>query len=382
MSKAEAPIRVLQMIGGLNIGGSQTMILNLYKAVDRSKVQFDFVLDRSEASFWELVPVVRELGARIYTVPTFKGTNVLEVRKAWNALFKECVEHRVFHSHVRSYASLYLPIARKHGLKTIVHSHSTSNGGKKIAALAKAALQYPLRFQADYFFGCSEEAGKWLFGEKTLKNGRYYMVANSIATARYRFNPEARSAYRKELGINDDAFVCLHVGRLCEPKNHAFLLDVFGELQKKNPNSILLIVGEGDYRERIQTKIAELGLGNKAIMLGARQDVANLMSTADCMLYPSLWEGLPMALVEAQAAGLPCYASDTITRDVNLSPLIKYLPIDKGVAPWLESVGMKAGERVDVSDKLIAAGFDVEHTAKWLTEFYLDLNRQAKRRSS
>lgn len=365
------PIRVLQMIGSLNIGGSQAMIINLYKAIDRTKIQFDFILDHPEAC--SLVPVVEELGARIYTMPAFNGKNVKEIQKAWSSFFETHTEYMILHSHVRSYASIYIPIAKKYGLKTIIHSHSTSNCSG-ISSLVKMILQYPLRFQADYFLGCSHEAGEWLFGRKIVKSDRYFMLQNAIDTNLYVQNTSIRESYRREIDVQDKK-VFLHVGRLHPSKNHSFLLSIFSEYVKKEDNSILLVVGDGELRTEIENQIKELNLQKFVRLLGARNDVPNLMQAADCFLFPSKWEGLPVTVVEAQAAGLPCLVSDTVTKDVNVSSLVKNISIIHGVQPWINAIAETSFSKTNVMDKIIAAGFDISSSARWLSEFYLELNK-------
>ena len=169
-------IRVLQVIEGLEIGGAETMIVNLHRAIDRDKVQFDYIItnpSKSQAYLKE----VRELGGKVYVFPAFNGKNIIQVRKHWDAFFSRHKEYKILHSHLRSYASIFLPISKKHGLKTIIHSHSTSNG-KGVSALVKAVLQYPLRWQADYFMGCSIEAGEWLFGRRKCKTEKFIVLKN------------------------------------------------------------------------------------------------------------------------------------------------------------------------------------------------------------
>lgn len=361
------PIRVLQMIGSLEMGGSQAMIINLYKAINRDRIQFDFILDHPKAT--QLLPIVEELGARVYYMPTFKGKNYREIKKAWDKFFQEHPEYTILHSHVRSYASLYIPIAKKYGLKTIIHSHSTSNGSG-ITSYIKAIMQYPLRFQADFFFGCSREAGQWLFGEKVVESDRYYVLQNAIDVSKYTFNPNIRLEYRRLLEISENKKVYVHVGRLHEAKNHLFLLEVFCEIQKRNPNSLLLLVGDGDLKHVIERKIKELKIEEYVMMLGARNDVANIFQAADCFIFPSKWEGLPVTVVEAQASGLPCFVSNTVTKDVNLSRLVINLPIDKGTDIWVEAIEKIGNQRIDVSEDIKKAGFDIKKSAQWLTNFY------------
>lgn len=363
------PLRILQMIGSLEVGGSQSMIINLHKAIDRTKVQFDYIIDHPQLI--DLLPVVEELGAKVYVMPTFRGINLLKVIEAWNVFFMEHPEYKVLHSHVRSYASIYLPIAKKYGVKTIIHSHSTSNGSG-ITALVKAMLQFPLRYQADYFFSCSKEAGEWLFGKKVVNGKKHYILKNSIDLSKYTFDVNLRNVYRSKLNISNKT-VYIHVGRLHEAKNHMFLLDVFSELCNYNKDAVLLVVGDGPLHDTIAERSTELELQDKIWMLGTRDDVANLLLAADCFLFPSLWEGLPVTVVEAQATGLPCFISNTITQEVRISPLVKELPIDKGTQIWLEAIQKSDLARKDVTEDIKNAGFDVQSAVEWLSGFYFDI---------
>ena len=277
-------IRVLHMIGSFEIGGSQMMVLNLYKAINREKIQFDFILDHAEAV--ALVPEVKALGARIYILPQFKGHNFFEVCKAWDDFFVKHPEYRILHSHVRSYASLYIPIAQRHGLKTIIHSHNTSNG-KGVVSGIKKIMQYPLRYQADYFFACSEEAGKWLFGKQVLKTDCFRIISNGIDCERFRFNKLYRDSIRKEVGITNN-FVIGHVGRHTTQKNPLFLIEVFAEIYRKDRNVRLLQVGQGEMTDQIKKKCQKLGIEDVVIFVGARKDIEKYYSAMDIFLFPRM----------------------------------------------------------------------------------------------
>ena len=364
------PIRVLHMIGSLEIGGSQAMIMNIYRNIDREKIQFDFVIDKNRGGFFE--KEITELGGKIYKMPSFKGTNIHEIRKSWDVFFTEHSEYKILHSHVRSYASLYIPIAKKHGVKTIIHSHSTSNGSG-ISALVKAVMQYPLRYQADYFFGCSQKSGEWLFGKKIASGDRFFVIKNAIKTDEYKVDGNVRNQYRKELGIEENAIVYVLVGRLHEAKNHMFLLELFAGIVKKNPKDVLLLVGDGELRNQIVEKINELDLSRNVIMMGARKDVANILKASDCFLFPSNWEGLPVTVVEAQAAGLPCLISDRITDEVNITSLVKKIPIDQGIKCWIDAIENANLKKQNVIRQICEAGFDIKQSTEWLQNFYEEI---------
>jgi len=359
-------IRILHMIGSLGIGGSQTCVMNIYRNIDRSAIQFDFAVDSPGDNYY--VNEIEDLGGKIYCFPKFNGKNMMEVQRAWNNFLSEHREYKILHSHVRSYASIYIPVAKRNGVKTIIHSHSTSNG-RGFASVAKSILQYPLRYQADYFFGCSKAAGEWLFGKRVIKSGQYYTLPNAVDTRLYQAPPEKREECRRRLGVENKK-VFLHVGRLHPSKNHNFLLDVFAKVVINLPDSILLIAGDGELRAGIEERIDELELNGAVKMLGSRNDIPDLMQAADCFLFPSNWEGLPLAVVEAQAAGIPSLISDHVTKEVHISELVTYLPIDKGVDPWVEAILKIDYQRKNVIFEIKRAGFDVQDTAKWLEAFY------------
>ncbi len=360
----ERPVKVLEMIASLTFGGSQAMIVNLCKEMHRDKVQCDFIIDHPELS--GMGEIIESLGSKIYVMPTFKGTNVKEVKKAWNDFFEEHPEYQILHSHSRSYASIYLPIARKYGLKTIIHSHNTSNG-KGLPALAKNILQYPLRKQADYYFGCSREAGEWLFGKKVTEGDRFFVLNNAIDTDRFVYDEGIRRKYRKDLGLKEEK-VFIQVGRMSKQKNHLFTLDVFSQHLKTEPDSRLFLIGNGETGGEVREKIAALGLQESVTILEFRQDVDHLLQMADCFLMPSLYEGLSVAAVEAQASGIRCLLSDQCDKNVNITGLCEFLPLQKDA--WVSEMNKELTLRPYTKEDIIKAGFDVKATAKWLEEFY------------
>lgn len=361
-------LRVLHMIGGLNVGGSQSVVLNLYKNVDREKIQFDFIIDEPNQIRYK--EMVEEMGAKVFVLPKLKGFNVFKVKKAWRKFFREHPEYKILHSHVRSYASIYISIAKKFGVKTIIHSHNTSNG-KGITAIIKKILQRPLRRKADYLFACSTEAGKWLYGEKACKKDNYIFLPNAIDLSTYAFNEDVRRDYRAKLGV-EDKFVIGHAGNFREPKNHLFLLEVFSEVLKVRKNAVLLLAGDGPLRAQIESKIEELKISSSVIMLGARDDVNKLYCAMDVFAFPSLWEGLPVVIVEAQVSGLTCLMSDKVTKDVDLTSLVKRLSIEDKKA-WVDSLVNFNAERLNVVSEIEKCGFDIKYTANKITNFYFEI---------
>lgn len=365
------PIRVLHNIASLHFGGSQAFVMNLYNNMDRKKVQFDFVVTPEERK--DLYEQVEKMGGRIFVCPKYTGKNHFAFCKWWDDFFTEHPEYHVIHGHVRSTASIYLEIAKKHGLVTIAHSHSTSNGSG-FSAVVKDIMQRPIRHQADYLFACSDKAGKWLFGEKALTRPNYRMIPNGVDLQRFAFNNEKRKQMRNDLGINKDTFVLGHVGRITVPKNHKFLVELFAEYHKMNQNSKLLLVGGGELFEEVKQQISQLGINDAVVMVGSKTNTEDYYQAMDVFVFPSLWEGLPVSVVEAQANGLPCLLSDTITRDVDLTDLVSYFPLDNK-AMWdkgIKSAMSKIRSEVSKDNEKQLAPFDSRKVAMSLQEFYLE----------
>lgn len=364
------PIRILHMIAILEMGGSQSMIMNLYRAIDRNKIQFDFIVDHPDRNT-ELRNEIKSLGGNIFSFPTFRGKNLYEIRKTWDRFFKEHPEYKVLHTHSRSYASIYLPIAKRHGLVTISHSHSTSNG-KGMSAKIKDLLQLPIRHQADYMFACSREAGKWLFGKRAVKSSRFKVIPNSIDSHLFIYNQERREQVRKELGIRD-SFIVGHVGRLSKPKNHSFLLKCFKELNSHHKDSILLLVGDGELGNEIKNEAKRLKIEKSVIFTGSQINTYDYYQAMDCFVFPSLWEGFGIAVVEAQASGLHCIVSDRVPPDVDIGAhLITFLSIDDIVQKW-EGEMSKKYDRKNTAEYVIKAGFDITQNAVKMQKFYEEL---------
>lgn len=366
------PIRILQMMSSLDIGGSQAFVMNLYRNMDRESIQFDFIIDHPEQTYFQTE--IEKLGGKVYVLPSFKGTNIKELKKAWNDFFLEHPEYRVLHSHSRSYASIYIPIAKKHGLKTIIHSHSTSNG-KGIGAVVKAFLQYPLRYQADYFMACSHEAGEWLFGSKVCKNANFKIVKNAIDSQKYIYNKEIRQQVRQELGLGE-AFVLGYLARVTEPKNPLYAIEVFHALREMLPEAKLLFIGDGSLMQKVRDKAAEYGILDFIVFTGSRSDVERMLFAMDCYILPSLWEGLGISLIEAQASGIRCICSENIPNEAIVTNLVTQVHLAEGAQEWARKIVENAISypRLDQSEEIKQTGYDILENVSKMTDFYLELN--------
>lgn len=359
-----SPLRILHVLAGMNRGGAESFVMNVYRNIDRKKVQFDFILFRKEEC--DFNQEIRDLRGEIYWIPRYNGKNHFIFKRAWNKFFKEHSDYKIIHGHVRSTASIYLKIANKNGLTTIAHSHNTSSG-KGLDAIVKNVLQYPIKTIADHCFACSKSAGLWLFGENT----NFHVLNNAIDTTKFIFNDNIRDGKREELGIKSK-FVIGHIGRFHIQKNHTFLIDVFKELHDKNEDAVLLLVGDGELRSSIEKKIKVLKLVDNVILTGVRSDIPELLQAMDVFVFPSLFEGLGIVVVEAQAAGLPCIIADTIPQEAHVTDLIENLSLNDSSAIWtnkiLEQINHK---RKDTYQEIVKCRYDIKEIVKWLEDFYL-----------
>ena len=367
-------IRVAHAIGSLEIGGSQSFVMNLYRSIDRNRVQFDFIVEHPRESPY--YSEISDLGGQIFELPAFRG-NIIRYRSSWSDLLSNHPEWKVLHSHVRSTASLYLPLAKERGIKTIIHSHSTSEA-KNIMAPVKRLLEYPLRYQADYYFSCSDGAGRWLFGNKLVNQGRVEIVPNAIDALSFKYDAGIRKSVRSELNIESTALVVGHVGRMVPVKNHEFILRVFQQVHARNNNSRLLLIGDGPERANLEKIASELGIKNSVIFAGLRGDINRCLQAMDLFIMPSLYEGFPVSLLEAQASGLPCVISDVITTETDVcSEAIRRLSLEDKVEIWAEACFEKStANRADACTAVASAGFDVCENAAKLQSFYLTLGAE------
>lgn len=375
MSIYGKPVRVLQIVGRMDRGGIETMIMNLYRNIDRSKVQFDFLAHYGREAVYN--NEIRALGGRIYEMPALRDeTHVYYWRafkyiSALRRFFKEHQEYAVLHGHMTNTASIYMPIAKKCGVSCrIAHSHSTK-GKAGLLGVVTDILQKPIYKYATDWFACSKAAADWFFPRAAVEAGKVTIVPNAVDAKKFRFDPSTRERMRRTLGI-EGKLVIGCVGRFRPEKNQAFLLGVLREILKSEPEAVLMFAGNGPEQETVKARAREMGLVDKVWFLGMRTDIPDVLQAMDVFTLPSLWEGLPVAGIEAQASGLRCIVSTGVTEEMNVIGMVEYLPLDGPLEKWAEALVKAAGApRHDTYEQLKAAGYDVHATAQWLQEFYL-----------
>lgn len=373
------PIRILHVLGTLNLGGAESRVMDLYRNIDRSRLQFDFLIHHKEQQHYE--EEVKALGGRVYRLPRFKGYNYFSYRRAVKLFFRQHTEFHAVHGHMTSTAGIYLPLAKKQGVgMTIAHARS-AGVDKGLKGKITQLFRRNLKNKTDYCFSCSALAGEAVFGKEAMEQGRVQILPNAIEASKYVFHQETRNKIRKELGIHNQ-LVIGHVGRFSFMKNHRQLLEVFQEYEKENPDTLLLLLGQGECMEEIRQLVKEKKLSDKVIFAGNKKNVNDYYQAMDCFVFPSLFEGLPGSVVEAQTAGLPCLISDTITQEVVLTPLVKSLSPQKSAGEWKEALvkllqekrageeGSRRRDSREAFSTVEAAGFHVLTQVERMTGFY------------
>lgn len=366
------PKRILMIFTIMNRGGAETMIMNYYRNIDRSKVQFDFVVHRPQKGAYD--DEIRLLGGKIYVFPTVKPGNFCAYKKQIREFLEEHPEYTIIHSHAQELSYYFYKIAHKKGVPHIItHSHNASMLWDFKAPLRILWRKLMFRYINTYFT-CGIEAGKHFFGKERAKHS--ILMPNAIDVERFKFNPESREKVRQEFCINENEFVVGHIGRFTPQKNHPFLLDVFRAFVERNPCAKLILVGTEDEQKSVRRKAEELCIADKVIFAGLRTDIPDILSAFDCILMPSLFEGVSVAMIEEQASGCPLITSTNVPKEVGLLPSTEFVSLKSDISKWVNVVEkyMKI-ERNALAWKIIEkAGYDIKSNALWLQNFYLSLN--------
>lgn len=372
-------IRVLHVLGNTNLGGAESRIMDLYRHIDRKRVQFDFLVHTDEEGYFDRE--IKEMGGRIFCVPRFRLYNYLSYKKAIRNFFVEHHEFKVVQGHITSSAAVYLPIAKAAGIPVTV-AHARSAGvDKGIKNILTRLMRKNLSKKTDYMFTCSKLAAISVFGRRVVEQGRTVFVPNAIKTSDFAYDEKKRKEMRKELGLTDK-YVIGHVGRFHYAKNHEYLLRIFAELCRRNQDIsieknekgydyVLILLGEGNTMEAMKAFSKEIGIEDKVLFLGNHRNIYDYYQAMDYFVYPSRYEGLPGTMVEAQTAGLKCLMSDTICDEVRVTDLVYTMDIRDEPAKWADYIRKTATyERRSYVEEMRKAGFDVISQAPKMMNFY------------
>lgn len=364
------PVRILHVLGTTQLGGAESRIMDLYRHLDRSRVQFDFLVHTNEEGHFD--KEIDQLGGRIFRVPRFRLYNYFSYRKAMKSFFADHHEFQAVQGHITSSAAIYLPLAKKAGVPvTIAHARS-AGVDKGLKGTLTRWMRRNLSSKTDYMFTCSKAAGISVFGPKAVEKGKTIFIPNAIHCPSFSYNKEKRDKMRKELGL-ENSYIIGHVGRFHYAKNHEYLIRIFAKLCEldQTKHYALILLGEGGGMESIKELAKDLGVQDKVHFLGNHSNIYDYYQAMDYFVYPSRYEGLPGTIVEAQTAGLRCLMSDTICEEVVVTDLVHTMSIEEEPEKWATYI-KETGKYVRTShiEEVQSAGFDVDTQTDIMTEFY------------
>ncbi len=356
-------------MGKMENGGVESVIMNYYRHIDRSKIQFDFFVDRDSS-----IPQKNEiesLGGKIYLVPPYQKVNayITELIR----LLKDN-KYKIVHSNLNTLSVFPLYAAKKVGVPIrIAHNHSTAGKGETKKNIMKYMLRSLAKVNATHYAACSKYAGEWLFGKKSMEKGEVTVFNNAIDLDKFKYDEAVRHEVRKELGI-DDKFVIGHVGRFCYQKNHEFLIKIFDKIHERDKGAVLMLIGTGNLVADVKKQVEDLGLTDCVIFLGNRFDCDRLYKAMDVFVLPSRYEGLPVVGVEAQASGVPCILSTAMTKETKMLDNTMMLGLDKSAEIWADkALTYKTYPKRDISDEIKNKGYDIITESVKMEKYYEDV---------
>lgn len=362
-------VLVAQLMTEMILGGIESVVMNYYRCIDKSKFQFDFIAPKG--STFPNKDEIEKLGGRIFVVP--KYSHPFAYIKAVRKIFREN-HYKIVHCHMNTMGIFAMYAAYKEHIPIrILHNHSMINHFFSRSEFKRNILKYILRtfckIYPSHFCACSKAAGNWMYG----KNFNYTIFNNGINVDKFKFNPEIRESVRAELGLQDKLVVG-HIGRFCPPKNHIFLVDIFNNLLSLHDNAVLLLIGEGELLDQVKLKVKQLNIEDKVIFLGKQNDTSKYYQAMDVFCLPSRYEGLPVVAVEAQCSGLPCLFSTYVSKESKILDSTKFLSYDDTLDKWSQTMSELANnQRVDGAEQVRKCNFDMKDEAKKLELYYQKL---------
>ena len=351
-------IRVAQIMGKMECGGVEAVVMNYYRHINRENIQFDFFVDQ-DSSCPQKTEIV-SLGGRVYHIPPYQ--KIFANMRDLKALFLEN-RYSIVHAQLTTMSVFSLKVAKDCGVPVrICHGHNTAAPGEWKKNILKYSLRPFAKTYATHCFACSRLAGQWLFGKDILSSPRYCFVPNAIDFQKFAFQSAVREEVRRRFHL-EGKFVVGHVGRFVFQKNHTFLIDIFAEVHRRNPDSVLFLLGDGPLLEKTREKVHALSLDSSVFFMGNRDDVQDFYQAFDIMLLPSHYEGFPLSLAEAQASGLEIFCSDAITPEICLSDHLHFISLRENSASWAEKILQSPHPASDRTQIHLDRTYDISNAA-------------------
>lgn len=356
------PIRILQIIGSMNIGGAENFLMNTYRKIDKKKIQFDFIVHKKGIFDDE----IKHMGGKIYYIKPIQEVGPIIYKKELKQIFMH-QSYKIIHSHIDQVSGFILKVAYQCNIPTrIAHSHSTKNSNSFLVKVYKKYLQNKINKYSTNRFACSDKAGKWLY-----KSAKYEVINNGIDINRFYYNEKDRRTLRKKLEIKDDTIIVGHVGRFVPAKNHTYLIDIYKEYNNINPNSKLLLIGEGELKEKIKKKVTKDGIEDKVIFLNGLTDVYRYYNVMDVFVFPSIFEGLPLTVIEAQVNGLDCFISSKVTGQCKITNKCNFISLEESPQYWAKKIRINGTRKINKNEERISE-YDSQKIANKICEFYIN----------
>ncbi len=370
-------LRILHSVSNMDRAGIETMLMNYYRNMDREKIQFDFLCNKIKPGAYD--DEIKSLGGRIYHTPGLNPIKYIKYLKFMNQLFKEHPEYRILEAHNGALGVYALNAAKKNRIPIrIFHAHGasiTKDWKYPLKMVCKAMLPYCKNKN----FTCGVAAAKCYFGKKSVSCNDYVLIPNAIETDRFIYNESVRNKIREEYGLADKNVIG-HIGRFMSQKNHEFLIDVFAEYLKTDTTAVLVLLGDGELMDEIRFKVKNYGIEKNVLFIGNVMNANEWYQAFDCFVLPSVWEGLPVVGVEAQAADLPCIFSDSITSEIALTDKSRFISLKESRSVWADAIreALSVKNRKNNLQLIIEKNFDIKNQAVKLQDMYLQFAEESE----
>ncbi len=373
---SSSPIRVLQVVTQMNRAGLENRLMDLYRHINKEEVQFDFYTCRMEQGFYD--DEIRHLGGRVYYGAPLSISKIFTIPRRFHDFLTDHQEYALVHCHLDQWCGFVLLGAKMAGVSVRIAHARTSLEKFTLKNLMKNIIKLPVNGTATDRLAVSLKAARWLYGNRVVQKGEIVVLPNAIEVNKFVFNENVRTNMREALGLSDRLLI-VHVGNIRPEKNHDFLIEVLAELLKIDNSYFLLVIGSDYMNGKIQQKVYDMNLNNHVRFLGSRSDVSELLCAADIFVFPSLYEGFPGAVLEAQASGLPCFVSDSVTHEVSILPSTQYLSLKLTPWQWARAIldVPPVRNREQAAKLVVNAGYNITELSELMMGFY----KQAVQRS-